>query len=99
MVRFSSPASRRYGRGSFPTRGITLTDVLVCMGSDSDAPIMKQAVEVLAELGLEADLRILSAHRTPQRMMSAALEAESRGYRSSSPARAGRRICRARWPR
>lgn len=58
-----------------------MSKVLVCMGSDSDAPIMKEAADVLRELGLRADLRILSAHRTPQRMMRAALEAEEQGYR------------------
>ena len=47
------------------------------MGSDSDLPIMKSAVEILEELGLETEVCILSAHRTPIEMMNFAREAES----------------------
>tara|TARA_B100000212_G_scaffold30179_1_gene19731 strand:+ start:83 stop:583 length:501 start_codon:yes stop_codon:yes gene_type:complete len=46
------------------------------MGSDSDLPIMKSAVEILEELGLKAEVCILSAHRTPIEMMNFAREAE-----------------------
>ena len=47
------------------------------MGSDSDLPIMKSAVEILKELGLKTEVCILSAHRTPIEMMNFAKEAES----------------------
>ena len=47
------------------------------MGSDSDLPIMKSAVEILEELGLKTEVCILSAHRTPLEMMNFAREAES----------------------
>ena len=47
------------------------------MGSDSDLPTMKSAVEILEELGLETEVCILSAHRTPIEMMNFAREAES----------------------
>ena len=47
------------------------------MGSDSDLPIMKSAVEILEELGLKTEVCILSAHRTPIEMMNFAKEAES----------------------
>ena len=47
------------------------------MGSDSDLPIMKSAVEILDELGLKTEVCILSAHRTPLEMMNFAREAES----------------------
>ena len=46
------------------------------MGSDSDLPTMKSAVEILEEFGLETEVYILSAHRTPIEMMSFAKEAE-----------------------
>ena len=47
------------------------------MGSDSDLPTMKSAVEILKEFGLETEVCILSAHRTPIEMMNYAREAES----------------------
>ena len=47
------------------------------MGSDSDLPIMKSAVEILEELGLKTEVCILSAHRTPLEMVNFAREAES----------------------
>ena len=46
------------------------------MGSDSDLPTMKSAVEILDEVGLETEVLILSAHRTPIEMMNFAKEAE-----------------------
>ena len=46
------------------------------MGSDSDLPTMKSAVEILKEFGLETEVSILSAHRTPIEMMNFAREAE-----------------------
>ena len=47
------------------------------MGSDSDLPTMKSAVEILEEIGLNTEVCILSAHRTPIEMMQYAREAES----------------------
>ncbi len=46
------------------------------MGSDSDAEVMKQAWEVLAEFGVEADVRVLSAHRTPDETVAFAKSAK-----------------------
>ena len=46
------------------------------MGSDSDLPIMKSAVEILEKLGLKTEVSILSAHRTPIEMMNFARDAE-----------------------
>ena len=46
------------------------------MGSDSDLPTMKSAVEILEEFGLKTEVCILSAHRTPIEMMNFAKEAE-----------------------
>ena len=41
----------------------------VVMGSDSDWSVMSDAVEVLKEFGIEAEVEVLSAHRTPDRMI------------------------------
>ena len=47
------------------------------MGSDSDLPIMQTAVDILEEFGLQTEVCILSAHRTPIEMMEYAKNAES----------------------
>lgn len=49
------------------------------MGSDSDLPVMKEASDVLAELGLDAEVTIVSAHRTPERLFNYAESAADRG--------------------
>jgi len=51
------------------------------MGSDSDLPIMRQAADVLTHLGVEFELTIVSAHRTPDRMFEFARQAHERGVR------------------
>jgi len=51
------------------------------MGSDSDLPIMQQAAEVLSSLGIEFELTIVSAHRTPERMFDYAKSAKERGLK------------------
>src|SRR5690606_7216662 len=51
----------------------------IIMGSDSDLPIMKQAAEILDEFGIEYELTIVSAHRTPERMFDYAKTAKDRG--------------------
>jgi len=53
--------------------------ISIIMGSDSDLPIMKQAAEVLEELGLSYELTIVSAHRTPERLFDFAKTAHQRG--------------------
>jgi len=55
--------------------------VSIIMGSKSDLPVMKGAPEVLEELGIGFELTILSAHRSPHRVMKLAEEAKSRGIR------------------
>ncbi|TRD11453.1 5-(carboxyamino)imidazole ribonucleotide mutase [Erythrobacter insulae] len=54
--------------------------VAVVMGSQSDWPTMKLACEVLAELEVEHEARIISAHRTPDRMSAFAKGAEGEGF-------------------
>lgn len=51
----------------------------IIMGSDSDLQVMKEAAKVLEDFGIEYEITIVSAHRTPQRMFNYAREAEGRG--------------------
>ena len=53
----------------------------VTMGSDSDLPTMRAAVEALSEFGVASEVRILSAHRTPDEMLAYARAAADRGIR------------------
>lgn len=53
----------------------------VVMGSDSDLPTMEAAIAALAEFDIKAEVRILSAHRTPDEMFAYAREAAGRGVR------------------
>jgi phosphoribosylamine--glycine ligase len=56
-------------------------DVLILMGSDSDAPIMSAAVDALNELGLTSEMTVASAHRSPRRVLRLVEEAQARGVR------------------
>ena len=51
------------------------------MGSDSDWPALKPAAEVCAEFGVPCEVRVVSAHRTPEEMVRYAKTAEGRGLR------------------
>ena len=51
----------------------------IIMGSDSDLPVMKPAADILEQLGIRYELTIVSAHRTPHRMVRYAEEAATRG--------------------
>lgn len=51
----------------------------VIMGSDSDFPIMKQAVEILNILNIKTKVEIVSAHRTPEKMMEYGKNAHKNG--------------------
>jgi 5-(carboxyamino)imidazole ribonucleotide mutase len=53
----------------------------IIMGSDSDLPVMQEAAEVLKEFGVEYELTIVSAHRTPDRMVEYARAAAGRGLK------------------
>jgi 5-(carboxyamino)imidazole ribonucleotide mutase len=53
----------------------------VVMGSDSDLPVMRQAAEVLDELDVPYEIRVVSAHRTPIDMLAYGQDAEKRGLR------------------
>ena len=56
-------------------------EVAILMGSDSDLDTMKACQEVLKEFGVLSELRILSAHRTPEALASYMKEAEGRGLK------------------
>lgn len=58
-----------------------VADVGLIMGSQSDWPTMKCAADVLAELGVATEARIVSAHRTPDRLFEYAKSAEERGLK------------------
>ena len=51
----------------------------IIMGSQSDLPVMQQAADILAELQVPYELTIVSAHRTPHRMIEYAEGARSKG--------------------
>jgi len=53
----------------------------IIMGSQSDLPILKEAVEILDELNIKYEIDIVSAHRTPYKMIKYAEEAKKRGLK------------------
>jgi 5-(carboxyamino)imidazole ribonucleotide mutase len=53
----------------------------VIMGSDSDWPTMRAAAEALDEFGIRHEVRVVSAHRTPEAMLAYGRDARSRGLR------------------
>jgi 5-(carboxyamino)imidazole ribonucleotide mutase len=57
------------------------TYVSIIMGSSSDLSVMKDAADVLKELGVGYEITVVSAHRTPERMVEFAKGAAARGIR------------------
>lgn len=53
----------------------------IIMGSDSDLPVMKEAASMLEILGIASETTIVSAHRTPERMVAYAKNAKDRGLK------------------
>ncbi len=58
---------------------MTSPRISIIMGSDSDLPIMQAAADFLAEVGLPFEMSIVSAHRTPERLMEYSQKAHLRG--------------------
>ncbi len=58
-----------------------MAKVGIVMGSDSDMPVMKKAAEVLEQLGISFDMRIISAHREPDVFYEYAKTAEDAGIK------------------
>ena len=55
--------------------------VSVIMGSDSDWPLVKKAVDILNKFGINSDVKILSAHRTPDKIREYVKHAEESGVK------------------
>ena len=56
-------------------------NVLILMGSDSDAPVMQAAVDILREFGISCEMTVASAHRSPERVMRLVRDAPGRGVK------------------
>ena len=54
----------------------------IIMGSDSDWPTVEPAAEVLADFGIPFEVGVVSAHRTPEKMLAYAKEAHTRGLKA-----------------
>jgi len=59
---------------------MSATKIAICMGSQSDWPTMKEAAAILDSLDVPCDIRIISAHRTPDRLAEFARTAEAQGF-------------------
>ena len=57
-----------------------MSKVAVIMGSTSDLPVMQDAIDILKELGVQVDVDIVSAHRTPEKLFSFSKSAHTNGY-------------------
>ncbi|MCD7868834.1 MAG: 5-(carboxyamino)imidazole ribonucleotide mutase [Clostridiales bacterium] len=58
-----------------------MAKVGIVMGSDSDMPVMRKAAEILEKLGIDYEMRIISAHREPDVFFEYAKSAEEKGYK------------------
>ena len=53
----------------------------IIMGSSSDLPVMQDAADMLSEFGIDSEISVVSAHRTPEAMVDYAREAAGRGLK------------------
>ncbi len=58
-----------------------MAQVGIVMGSDSDMPVMAKAADILTELGISFEMKIISAHREPDVFFEYAKTAEEKGYK------------------
>jgi 5-(carboxyamino)imidazole ribonucleotide mutase len=56
-----------------------MSKVAIIMGSISDMPVMKDAIDILKEFGIETEVDIVSAHRTPEKLFNFSQNAHKRG--------------------
>ena len=63
-----------------------MAKVGIVMGSDSDMPIMSKAADILEKLGIDYEMKIISAHREPDVFFEYAKTAEEKGFKVSSQA-------------
>jgi phosphoribosylamine--glycine ligase len=61
---------------------VTNIAVLILMGSDSDAPVMQAAVDILRELQIPCEMTVASAHRSPARVTRLVADAPGRGVKA-----------------
>ena len=58
-----------------------MAQVGIVMGSDSDMPVMSKAADILEQLGISYEMRIISAHREPDEFFEYARTAEDKGFK------------------
>lgn len=58
-----------------------MAQVGIVMGSDSDMPVMAKAADILTQLGISFEMRIISAHREPDVFFEYARTAEEKGFK------------------
>jgi 5-(carboxyamino)imidazole ribonucleotide mutase len=58
-----------------------MAQVGIIMGSDSDMPVMKEAIEILKSFDIDIEVDIVSAHRTPEKLMDYGSSAHQRGLK------------------
>ena len=58
-----------------------MAKVGIIMGSESDLPVMQEAIDILREFKIETEIDIVSAHRTPEKMMDYGTQAHLRGIK------------------
>jgi 5-(carboxyamino)imidazole ribonucleotide mutase len=80
------PTSGMMGKPYFPAVNAMTSpelspEVGIIMGSDSDLPTMAAAIEICADFGVTHEVAIVSAHRTPERMVTYAQSARDRGLK------------------
>ena len=56
-----------------------MSKVAIIMGSISDMPVMQDAIDILKEFGIETEVDIVSAHRTPEKLFDFSKKAHERG--------------------
>jgi len=57
-----------------------MSKVAVIMGSNSDLPVLKNCIKILNEFGVETEVSVISAHRTPDKAAKYAKDAEKNGF-------------------
>jgi len=58
-----------------------MAKVGIIMGSESDLPVMQEAIDILRAFNIETEIDIVSAHRTPEKMMDYGTQAHQRGIK------------------
>ena len=70
-----------------------MAKVGIVMGSDSDMPVMSKAADVLAKLGVDFEMTIISAHREPDVFFEYAKSAEAKGFRCRKSSSSAWHVC------